>query len=111
MKMGTPNLSSLILALFCEKPGECTNSILLAFTVAKSMQECMEICLTYDTCQYGTFRSDKKLCVLFQTCLTLQDNEFCPSCITSSPKCSQPAPKSKCNSLNHGWRKAFFLWV
>ena len=87
-----PNLPSLILALFCEENGECTNSILLAFLEAKSMQECMEKCQTYETCQYGTFRSDKNLCVLFQTCINIQENEFCPSCKTSSPKCDQSPP-------------------
>ena len=71
----------------CDEPKECTNSSLLAFVPANNMNDCMEKCRKDETCQYGTFRSDKKLCFLFQTCINLQDNESCPTCRTSSPKC------------------------
>ena len=74
----------------CDEPGICGHSLLLTTVPANDSFDCMDICRSYDGCNYGSFCPDNyyPLCLLFQTCSKL-DTTFHRNCKTSSIECAQ----------------------
>ena len=82
-------LSTVIFAVssqICNQEGVCSKSIFLVPLPANSSSDCIEKCSNYDSCNFGSFSPDYNLCLLFETCTSL-DTVSCPNCQTSEIFC------------------------
>ena len=74
--------------LACFVQGQCEG--LLDFGLeTNSATECLDVCQSFDQCTWFTYKPEVQLCLLYQTCTTL--DETCTTCISGQQGC-HPRP-------------------
>lgn len=68
----------------CFVPGECQGSV-DRVEEAESQEECLELCQSHSFCEWFTYHTVIKACVLFRSCDEI--NQECDVCVTGEDEC------------------------